>query len=134
MKSATAIILGTLALAGCQQAGGARIVTANVETTSTKSQRLNFFTSLNPDCTSRGRTEVRVVTPPMNGSIKIAYESDFPRYSAVSQRYECNRRRVTGTSVVYTPRRDFQGQETIVVEGFYPTGQLDRVTHTVNVR
>ena len=128
------LITGTaLVLAGCQQAATRNSSPVSVTATGTP-LRLNFFSSLNADCSSLGPIPVRVIQPPVNGTVSVVQAQDYPRYNSANQRYHCNARRVTGTRVVYTPRAGFVGQETIVVEGFYPSGTADRLTHTVNIR
>jgi hypothetical protein len=78
---------------------------------------------------------VRILQQPANGTAIISRTNENPHgFRPGSQHYHCNARKVPGTKVVYTPRRGFVGQETVIVEGFYPTGTADRITHTINVR
>jgi hypothetical protein len=136
MKSATIIILLTLALAGCQAGGGGATRVFNVNKVATPSNplKLDFATSLNPDCTSSGPIEVRVITPPTNGQVQVSRTKDYPRYTSVNQRYHCNARPVPGVRTVYTPRSGFIGQETVVLETFFPSGNTYRSTFNVTVR
>jgi hypothetical protein len=134
MKSAFVLALSALALAGCQQGAGGGSFTSNVVTTPTKAQKLNFASSLHPDCTAYGPIEMRVLTQPTNGSVRVSQTQDYPRYLSGNQRYHCNAKRVPGVLVLYTPRSGFIGQDTVVTETFYPTGTSRRNTFNITVR
>ncbi|MFM9975537.1 MAG: hypothetical protein ACKVON_13310 [Beijerinckiaceae bacterium] len=126
-------LLGVLVLAGCQQGNSTNFV-SNVVTTPTKIQKIAFYYALSADCNSLGKTEVRIITPPSNGQLKIEFTDDFPSYRSGDQRFHCNSRRVPGTKVIFIPNPNFAGQETIVTEGFYPNGRAAKLTSNITVR
>jgi hypothetical protein len=133
-RKKVAILLVVLALAGCQANSGMRSFAFNKITTPTNPIKLDFMTSLNPDCTATGPIEVRVITPPSNGTLQVNKTESYPLYAAGNQRYHCNGRKVPGVLTVYTPRRDFFGQDTVVTETFPPSGVARRQTFNVTVR
>ena len=134
MKTSMVFVVAALTLAGCQQGGVGASFTSNIVTTPTKPQKLNFASSLHPDCTAYGPIEMRVLTQPTNGSVRVNQTQDYPRYLSGNQRYHCNTKRVPGVLVVYTPRNGFVGQDTVVTETFYPTGTSRRNTFNILVR
>jgi hypothetical protein len=134
MKVNSCLVFLTLALAGCQQTAGSGTFNSNVATTESKPIKLNFLTAVNPDCTPRGEIVSRVVVQPINGSVKISQSSDYPTFSSSNQRYHCNSRPVKGVVVVYTPKPGFIGSDRVVVETFFPSGNVSRVAHNVSVR
>src|SRR5262249_44444811 len=58
--------------------------------------KLSFFNSTNPDCSSRGRSEVRLIRAPEHGRVSFRQTADFP-----SSRSQCHQRRVPGTAFYY---------------------------------
>jgi hypothetical protein len=136
MKSTTIIILSTLALAGCQASGGGatRVFNVNKVASPTNPIKLDFAASLNPDCSSIGPIEVRVITQPTLGQVQISRAQDYPRFTSNNQRYRCNARAVPGVRTMYTPRGGAIGQDTIVTETFFPSGNSHRTTFNVTVR
>jgi hypothetical protein len=134
MKARSILVVGALTLAGCQQGNGTASISSNIVTTPMKSQKLAFFTSLNADCSSLGKTEVRLISPPANGRVQIEFTNDFPNYRIGNQRYDCNKQRVPGTKVTFIPNPNFVGQDTIITEAFHPSGRAQRLTSNVTVR
>jgi hypothetical protein len=135
MKYATIVLLSTLALSGCQAGGGAtRVFSVNKVATPTHPLKLDFATSLNPDCTPTGPIEVRMITPPTNGQVQISRVQDYPPFPRGNQRYHCNARAVPGVRTMYTPRSGFIGQDTVVTETFFPSGNTHRSSFNITVR
>src|SRR5215475_11348111 len=92
-----------LVLAAALVAGGARADTTPGRTevayramTSGTEQLVSFLYALNPDCSSRGDVEVRLVTPPAHGTLRLEKLSDFPDYGKDNDRSACNERLITG--------------------------------------
>jgi hypothetical protein len=59
------------------------------------SQRVSFFHWTNPDCSSAGNINVRVVNQPEHGKVEVVSTSDYPNYSKEQLRFKCNHYRVT---------------------------------------
>ena len=96
--------------------------------------KLNFYSSVHPDCTLTGYPIVRLVVPPSNGSLTTEQATDYPGYPSDNQRYECNRRQVPGTRVLYLSQPDFVGTDTAVIEVIFPSGDTRTVTYNMTVK
>ncbi len=96
--------------------------------------RLGFFASINPDCSARGMTTVRITRPPQNGRVRTVRESGFAVFPAGSVYAQCSTRRVQGVALYYTSRRGFIGTESIGGEAFFPSGRYTSGSFLVHVR
>jgi hypothetical protein len=95
--------------------------------------RLDFAYNINPDCTSGGLTTIRVAQQPVHGDTRVQQARDFPRFPPVNVRFACNKTKVPGMALLYTPAPGFTGSdylafETISTEG---TDREFRVALTV---
>jgi hypothetical protein len=68
---------------------------------SSKSQRIGFFTFLNPDCASGGEVEVRITKKPEHGTAETTTATNFPGYPKGNIRAKCNEHRVRGVQINY---------------------------------
>ena len=132
---------GAAAHAGVQQTravqagSAAQLASQSVSktTVSAKTLKLSHFVSVNPDCSSRGASEIRVLAPPRNGRLNVMKTSDFPSFPTDSSYSRCNSARVPGTAVTYLAKAGFSGQESVQVRVFYPTGQARDVSYSIAV-
>lgn len=74
-------------------------------------RQLAFLSALNPDCSSAGEIEVRVVRSPKNGTVEIENGFGYPNYNEKNQRYSCNTRLVQGVRISYTSVEGFIGKD-----------------------
>jgi hypothetical protein len=96
--------------------------------------RLNFASTVNPDCSSAGATTVRVTQPPQHGRLDIAKAMDFPSFARKTVRTHCNKRRVAGTLIRYVSQRGFVGTDSAAVEIFFANGVHATRSYRINVR
>ena len=61
-----------------------------------KNQRIDFFASVNPDCSTIGLPTVRLVDGPSDGVITTDKAKDFMSFPRSNVRFKCNGRRVAG--------------------------------------
>jgi hypothetical protein len=135
MKSAIIITFSTLLLAGCQTDSGATFARSlDRVVTSPYPLVLDFATSVSPDCKPTGPIQVRVITQPMHGQLKVTRTAQFPTYPTGNQREACNNRSVPGVRTVYTPRPGFSGEDIVVIETLFPSGKTHRATFNLSVR
>ncbi len=80
---------------------------------------LSNFASVNPDCTSKGKTVVRIVSGPAHGSITLR---EGPVFSFFPRLPNCNSRKVPGVGVMYRPERGFVGTDSVSLDVIYPSG------------
>lgn len=132
-----------LALAGCQQAkptvqltngGSEATVRKGVTLAAGTSARLEFLTSINPDCTPTGHAPtVRVLRPPQHGSLDVAPVQDYPAFVRGNARFSCNKVRVPGTLMTYRPQADFVGTDDFTYEIFTGGGEMMHYDITATV-
>jgi hypothetical protein len=93
--------------------------------------RLAHFASVNPDCTSRGVTVVRVTDAPTHGAVQIRRERSFTTFRKQQQ---CDDQRVDGTTVEYRPERGYLGPDRVGLDVIYPTGNERMRVYDISVR
>jgi hypothetical protein len=96
-------------------------------------QRIEFITALNPDCTSSGDVNVRVINQPEHGKVEITSTSHFPSYSKESNRYKCTQHKVKGILVNYKAEK-YTGDDVFDLLILYPGGYAREVRYNMNVR
>jgi hypothetical protein len=89
---------------------------------------LGHFGAVNPDCTSRGKTTIRLTIAPAHGSVRLKEDKDF---GVFWKPHVCGARRVAGVTVEYRPERGFVGVDTVGFDVIYATG--DERMSTVNI-
>jgi hypothetical protein len=92
---------------------------------------LTNLASVNPDCTSRGKTIVRVVTAPSHASIALREGQVF---SVFPRRPQCNTVRVHGVAVMYRPTPNFVGSDFVSLEVIYPSGNEHTESYAITVK
>jgi hypothetical protein len=99
-----------------------------------KAQLLDFFTSLNPNCSLYGETQVRVSAPPRNGDLIIRNGSGVTSYPRSNQRYACNERYVRGVEIFYRSYGGYVGPDSLSIEVFFPDGEASPSSYYIQVR
>ncbi len=95
-----------------------------------KQSQVGFFYALEPDCSSRGQGDTRLIKKPEHGSVEILEGSSFPRYPENSPWFQCNKVKVPGTLVMYKSEDGFAGKDHFDVEFIGPRG-ADLITRYV---
>jgi hypothetical protein len=85
---------------------------------------LAHYASVNGDCSSKGRVEVRVVSGPTSGVIRVAQGSGYGHFTGDYQ--QCSAYKVFGANVTYTPQKSFLGSDSVQLDVIYPSG-LERI-------
>jgi len=124
-----AIAVGlAVTITGCQPKPPALAVKSNTP------QKLDFFYSVNEDCTSVGKTLVQVTAQPANGKVEIRYGKDYPVYREDSPRKACNKILVESTQVWYAPNPGFLGTDGMKIVASFPAGPPKEFTYQVVVK
>jgi hypothetical protein len=97
-------------------------------------QRIGFFTSLNPDCTTMGNVTIRVTKQPEHGTSEITAAMNFPGYSKESDRYKCNQQRARGMQISYKSAEKYVGDDAFDLLVLFPSGNAWEVHYDVSVR
>lgn len=96
-------------------------------------QRIEFLTALNPDCTSSGDLNVRVIKQPEHGKLETTPTSYFPTFSKQSNRYKCDQHKVKGVLVNYKAEK-YVGEDAFDILIIYPGGLAREVRYDISVR
>ena len=97
-----------------------------------KTLLLTHYASINGDCSSRGPVEVRVVSGPTSGAIRVTQGSGYSHFTGDYQ--QCNAYRVFGANVTYAPQKGFVGSDSVQLDVIYPSGFERLETFTITVK
>jgi hypothetical protein len=89
---------------------------------------------VNTDCTSGSRPDVRVVSSPANGSIRLENMQIAISRNSDNSRAHCNGKQVDTVGVFYKSREGFVGTDRAVIEADFKTGIVRRYTTVIDVR
>jgi hypothetical protein len=92
---------------------------------------LGHYASVNPDCSSKGKTTVRLSSAPAHGSVRLREGRGFSLFQGYLQ---CNSRLVEGVTVEYRPERGFLGTDTVGLDILYPSGNERTSTYYITVK
>ena len=112
----------------CRSIKGTRVVPSGAN------QSIGFYTSLNPDCTSRGTVDIRITKQPKHGALNIAAATGFPNYPKENIRYKCNQHRVKGMQINYKSVVKYSGDDALELLVLFPNGFAWEVQYDVSVR
>jgi hypothetical protein len=105
-----------------------RIVAAEVKS------RIQFLVSLQGDCSSSGRTTVRVLEPPQHGKLTIEYGQATSGYPKDSQLYNCNTRKSDGVLIFYESHPEYLGPDSVTLYAIFPSGNASKYHHSIDVK
>jgi hypothetical protein len=97
-------------------------------------QRIGFFSSLNPDCTTSGDVSIRITKEPEHGAVNITTTTNFPGYPKESLRYKCNQHRVKGMQINYKSAEKYIGDDALELLIFFPAGFAWEVHFDISAR
>ena len=118
--------------APAQQA--ARPVEASQVVAAGQKSRLRFLYAIQPDCSSQGRTTVRVLEPPQHGKLTIEYGQGFTGFRTDDRRYECNTRKSDGVLIFYESNPEYLGSDSFTIYAIYPFGNVGTYHHSIDVK
>lgn len=87
----------------------------------------------NPDCTSRPST-IHITQQPVHGTAAVVQRDDYPNYPPANPRSACNKTKMQGSFVEYTPQPGFTGSDFMAVELFSDTGQAREEKLSITVK
>ena len=105
------------------------------EKTALSGQEIYVFmdATLNPDCSSMGKNEIRAVSGPSHGNFRLVSGTIYPNYSKANERYKCNARKVQGTRGLYRSKPGFKGHDQVTLSIHTVTGNAHTVVVSINV-
>jgi hypothetical protein len=89
--------------------------------------------SLASDCTPLGPVEVKVIVPPQHGVVHAAPGTAFPHYVPGDPPYACNGKRSPATIITYRSAPDFSGDDSTLLQIFFPDGDAPKILFNVSV-
>jgi hypothetical protein len=96
--------------------------------------RLDFFSSVEPDCSSMGQMTVRIVEQPQHGALAVENGQAFTNYPKDNQRYDCNTRKSDGTLVFYQAKSDYRGPDSVTLYVITPLGAAFTRHYSIDVK
>jgi hypothetical protein len=99
-----------------------------------KPAKLEFYYSLNPDCSSRGYADITVDESPQNGELAAKKGHDHPKFPSDSIFAKCNAKLVPSTQLYYQSTRGYVGADALTVEIIQPTGDKAEATFNIKVK
>ena len=99
-----------------------------------KSHTLYFATSINPDCSLFGETDVVVTRKPDHGTVETMPSEGFPYYKEPNLRAHCNSKKVRGLSVNYKSSSGYVGVDEFEITVFYSNGFAQEIHFALSVR
>ncbi len=127
-KVVPSLVLLLAATASAQAADQVRTVPTG------KNQRIDFFASVNPDCTSIGLPTVRLVEGPSNGVVTTDKARDFMPFPKTNVRSKCNGRRVAGLKLFYQSTTEFLGVDRVRLPVISASGGEREATYLIQVK
>jgi hypothetical protein len=97
-------------------------------------RRLDFYTSLNPDCTMSGDINVRVIKQPEHGTVDTVVATEYAHYPKENIRSKCNQHRVKGILVNYKAAEKYTGSDDFDLLVLYPHGTAWEIHYNITVR
>jgi hypothetical protein len=95
--------------------------------------RLDFWSTLNPDCSSAGYVSVRITEQAQHGSVAIDHGTGFSGYAQGDNRFDCNNRPTEGTVISYTPETGFTGADSLTIDTISPTGGVLKRHYQISI-
>ena len=95
--------------------------------------RLAFDTALNPDCSSVGKTVIRVTLAPAHGTATVEDGTGYSGFDEKNQRYHCNEQKSNGAILWYQSEKGYAGPDTLSYQVIYPTGGTREATVDLTV-
>ena len=92
---------------------------------------IGHFASVNPDCTSSGKTFVRVSRPPSHGSVTMKEGIGFSHFENKPQ---CDSTKLPGVTVDYLPERGFTGSDEFVLDVINQTGYEGLASYSITIK
>ena len=97
-------------------------------------QRMNFYASLNPDCSATGDVNVRVTKQPEHGTVETVATTGYPHFPKENIRSKCNQYKVKGTLINYKAAEKYTGNDEFDLLVLFPGGYAWEHHFDISVR
>jgi hypothetical protein len=96
-------------------------------------QVVDNYYSVDPDCSNLGYPEIKVLRMPGHGTVAVENGEAYPSFSKDNVRYDCNKKKVATSQVIYESIAGFHGKDSFTVRVRYATSNLQLVTYNIDV-
>lgn len=96
--------------------------------------RIAAMNYVNADCSSGPLPEVRVVTAPSGGDLRMEPIKYAVNRNKTNARAHCNGQIVDAVAVFYKSRSDFTGKDKIVLDVDFKAGSIKRFIYAIDIR
>jgi hypothetical protein len=96
--------------------------------------QLDFFHLIQLDCSSVGRSIVKIIEPPQHGTLSIENGKAFTDFPQTDLRYGCNSRQSDGTLAFYQPNADYHGADSVTLSVTLPLGAARTRHYSIDVK
>jgi hypothetical protein len=96
--------------------------------------RIAAMNFVNADCSGGPLPEVRVVTPPNSGDVRLEPIKYAVSRQKSNPRAHCNGKVVDAVAVFYRSKSDFTGADKVVLDVDFKAGTVKRYIYAINIR
>lgn len=89
--------------------------------------------SLNPDCSIIGGDNLRVISGPSHGDVRILHGKVFAHFAKNNERSRCNSRKVEGIKALYRSKPGFKGWDQVTLSVHTYTGNAFNAVVNIKV-
>jgi hypothetical protein len=133
--------LGTCLLAACQSAAPVKtasevaLKTQTIYRVSYAGQQIyaGHWFNLRPDCSLNNVPTGTILTPPAHGTAEFKTIEDYTFYPTTSTRFACNKQKSKMLVLVYTPAKDYTGDDSVLVNVVSPPDMFGRWSYQIKV-
>jgi hypothetical protein len=93
---------------------------------------LSHYANVNADCSSRGPVEVRVVSGPTSGAVRVTQGLGYSHFTGDYQ--QCSASKVSGANATYVPQKGFVGWDSVQLDVIFPNGFERIETFSITVK
>jgi hypothetical protein len=109
-------------------------VRADKSALSGSESRIAAMNYVNMDCSSGPLPEVRIVTPPGSGELRMESIKYAVSRGAKNARAHCNGKIVDAVAVFYKSKADYAGSDEVILEVDFRAGTVKRFVYAIDVR
>jgi hypothetical protein len=96
-------------------------------------RQIDWAYDLHEDCSSMGKTVVRITAQPAHGTAAIRYGDVYPAFPSGNPRSACNKKPAAGVQLWYRPESGYAGDDTVSVDYLYPNGREEAKSYLITV-
>lgn len=96
-------------------------------------QVVDSYYSVEPDCSNPGYPEIKILRMPGHGTVAVENGEVYPNFSKDNVRYDCNKKKVAGTQLLYESVGAFHGKDSFTIQVRYSNSNIRLFTYNIDV-